>query len=310
MNTAGRFLLFVIVAALLTSCGDDSSPTNVGGDTDPVAPTANFNFVPNASNPLTIVFTDTSTPGTAPITAWNWDFGDGATSTIQNPSHTYAEAGTYNTTLSVTTSVASNAKTTSVSPSIIAVPPTANFLPSVRGGETPVVIQFQDTSLPGSGPILAWSWDFGDGISSTEQNPTHTFRTGPGNTTEPQFFTVELRVTTAAGTDTKTEENLVEAYEMVYSSNTQSGIPQTATYVEPVGEGQKAETAFGQLATFRPNIEQANIVSWSQTSARDDCEGVGIPYFAPPADPVPAMQTSIPRVSDIDYYWEIGRAHV
>lgn len=53
---------------------------------------------------LTVTFTDTSTPGTAPITSWSWDFGDGGSSTSQNTSHVYAAPGTYTITLTVTDS--------------------------------------------------------------------------------------------------------------------------------------------------------------------------------------------------------------
>ena len=58
--------------------------------------------------PLTVQFTDTSTPGGSPITAWLWLFGDGAKSTAQNPSHVYTMAGTYNVSLEVTASAGSD----------------------------------------------------------------------------------------------------------------------------------------------------------------------------------------------------------
>ncbi|HLP60548.1 MAG TPA: PKD domain-containing protein, partial [Candidatus Deferrimicrobium sp.] len=62
-------------------------------------PTADFTFT---TNYLAVNFTNTSTDPDGTVVSWLWDFGDGATSTLQNPSHTYAAAGTYNVTLTVT----------------------------------------------------------------------------------------------------------------------------------------------------------------------------------------------------------------
>lgn len=66
----------------------------------PTKPHANFTF---STSGLTVAFTDTSTPGSAPIGSWSWHFGDGGTSSATNPNHTYAGNGTYNVTLTVTT---------------------------------------------------------------------------------------------------------------------------------------------------------------------------------------------------------------
>jgi microbial collagenase len=76
----------------------------------PSTPTAAFSA---AVSGLTAGFTDHSTEsGSGSITGWSWNFGDGATSTTQNPSHTYTAAGTYSVTLTVTDS---NGQTSSVS---------------------------------------------------------------------------------------------------------------------------------------------------------------------------------------------------
>jgi PKD repeat protein len=72
---------------------------NVVSSSANVPPTANFTFT---TNYLAANFTDTSTDSDGTIVSWSWNFGDGGTSTVQNPSHTYAAAGTYNVTLTVT----------------------------------------------------------------------------------------------------------------------------------------------------------------------------------------------------------------
>jgi PKD repeat protein len=78
--------------------------TALGGDVvdpDPEAPEASFNYVASGLN---VNFTDNSADADDDISSWNWDFGDGAVSDQQNPSHNYAAAGSYNVTLSVTDS--------------------------------------------------------------------------------------------------------------------------------------------------------------------------------------------------------------
>ena len=75
----------------------------------PVAPTAAFTGTPvGGCAPLAVSFTDAST-GSA--TSWNWDFGDGGTSTLQNPSHTYAAAGVYDVSLTATNAAGANTLT-------------------------------------------------------------------------------------------------------------------------------------------------------------------------------------------------------
>jgi Zn-dependent metalloprotease len=69
------------------------------GGTGNQPPTADFTYV---TNDLTVDFTDTSTDSDGTIVSWDWNFGDGNTSTAQNPSHTYAAGGTYSVTLTVT----------------------------------------------------------------------------------------------------------------------------------------------------------------------------------------------------------------
>ena len=64
------------------------------------APVAEFSGTPlSGTNPLLVNFTDLST---GPVTSWSWTFGDGGTSTLQNPSHTYTAAGTYTVALTAT----------------------------------------------------------------------------------------------------------------------------------------------------------------------------------------------------------------
>jgi PKD repeat protein len=78
----------------------------------PAVPVASFTASPNTGTaPLTVQFTDTSTGS---ITSWAWNFGDGTTSTTQNPSHIYSQTGTYNATLTVSNASGSNTATATI----------------------------------------------------------------------------------------------------------------------------------------------------------------------------------------------------
>ncbi len=161
------------------TCTDQVTHTaNISSGTPVVA---NFASAPAG---LIVTFADLSTG--APTT-WAWDFGDGGTSTLQNPTHTYAANGTYNVCLTASNLCGSNTICISV---VVAacVPPVANWT-SVTAG---LVVNFGDLSL--NSPTT-WAWDFGDGGTSTLQNPTHTYATVGS-------FTVCLIITNVCGADT------------------------------------------------------------------------------------------------------------
>ena len=126
-----------------------------------VVPGADF----SASNQGAGVFNFNDNSTNSP-TSWAWDFGDGNTSTMQNPSHTYAAAGTYNVCLTATNSAGSNTFCFDV---VVVFIPVSDFS---FGTPANGVVSFTDAST--NNPT-SWLWDFGDGNTSTEQNPTHTF---------------------------------------------------------------------------------------------------------------------------------------
>jgi PKD repeat protein len=132
-----------------------------------IPPTADFTYT---VNDLTVDFTDTSNDPDGTIVSWLWDFGDGNTSTAQHPSHTYATYGTYTVTLTVTDD---DDATGSVSKDVTLTaptPPTADFTFTTDC----LTACFTDTSTD-DGTIVSWLWDFGDGNTSTQQNPCHTY---------------------------------------------------------------------------------------------------------------------------------------
>jgi PKD repeat protein len=161
----------------------------------PPAPVANFSVSP--SSPVigqTVSFTDTST--NTP-TSWAWSFGDPAsgganTSTLRNPTHSFASAGTYTVRLTATNGSGSGFRE---KPVTVTVPPapTANFTFSPPSPAVSQNVQFHDTS---TGNPTSWSWDFGDGGTSTAQNPGHAFSSAGS-------FAVTLVATNTSGSNQK-----------------------------------------------------------------------------------------------------------
>ncbi len=139
--------------------------------------------------PFSVNFTDTSSGNP---NFWKWDLGNSTISFLQNPSTVYLNPGTYDVTLIVNN--ATGGKDTLVKDDYITVyaKPTSNFNGSPRTGCFPLPVTFTDLSTAGSGTISNWLWNFGDGVTSTLQNPVHTY-TASGN------YTVSLNVTNSFG---------------------------------------------------------------------------------------------------------------
>jgi PKD repeat protein len=171
-------------------------------------PTADFTSdVQSCCNPLTVQFTDESVAGDNPIDTWEWDFGDGDTSTAQNPSHTYDTPGTYTVTLTVTDEHGCSDEETKEAYITSNEGPTADFTSDVQSCCNPLTVQFTDESVAGDNPIDTWEWDFGDGDTSTAQNPSHMYDT-------PGTYTVTLTVTDEHGcSDEETKEAYITSNE-------------------------------------------------------------------------------------------------
>ena len=177
-----------------------------------------------APGQTTIQFTDQSTGN---ITSWLWDFGDGETSIDPNPSHTYKDERTYTVSLTVSGPDGSVTETKSrfiklFTPEI----PNADFTRELISIDSPMTVQFTDTStcpatllnnMDGTiyftsiesasiGGITSWTWDFGDGTTSNERNPSHTYQ-------ETGSYTVSLTVTGPGGTDVETKKDYIRLTE-------------------------------------------------------------------------------------------------
>ncbi len=159
-------------------------------------PLPQFNAVPPtqiynpSGNPVS--FTNQTNDGT-----WSylWKFGDGATSTAKDPSHTYTALGTYKVVLIVNNANCSDSISHEVR--VLPPPPVANF-DSIPSGCEPLTITINNTSLNTDVPGTTYRWDFGDGSISTAKNPVYTFF-------DPGIYRVELTVTGPGGTSSKSQ---------------------------------------------------------------------------------------------------------
>ena len=127
---------------------------------------ADFYFYPDSFNMQQFYFVDMSTGSPS---SWSWDFGDGGTSSLQNPSHTYAQPGSYSVTLTISGPTCVDSQTILIT--IGTLPCYASFTFTTTPGSM-LAFMFTDTSV---GNPSSWLWDFGDGTTSTSQNPIHTY---------------------------------------------------------------------------------------------------------------------------------------
>ena len=151
--------------------------------------TADFMGVPvSGPSPLAVVF-EPILDGVA--TEYFWDFGDGDTSGLPNPIHTYTTMGAYDVILIVWLDLDGCYQSDTIIKEdyVIVNDLTADFAAEPRAGIEPLAVQFSD--LSGGWPT-GWYWEFGDGASSVDQNPQHQYDTGG-------LYDVFLRVTNALG---------------------------------------------------------------------------------------------------------------
>jgi parallel beta-helix repeat protein len=142
-----------------------------------VPPSASFSFTPRNPTDIEIIkFTDTSIDTDGNVTYWNWDFGDGNSTSTQNASHRYYDDGIYNITFDVTDDDGS-VDTLYQQITIFNVPPSSSFYFIPKSPTTKEVINFTDNSYDQDGSIKKRSWDLGDGTTSNKTSVQHSYET-------------------------------------------------------------------------------------------------------------------------------------
>jgi len=212
-------------------------------------PNVNFSVTPDSGCiPLEVQFTDLSTKQPD---SWFWEFGDGETSTEQNPSHIYFESGKF--TVSLTASNYAGSNTLNKDELIkVGEPPDADFTGNPTSGTAPLGVSFLNQTTQISGFPTSWAWNFGDGNTSNSQSPGHVYENGG-------IYSVTLIASNACGPDTTIRTDYITVYEepvAEFSAVPDSGCqPLTVSFTDQSSNNPSSwEWNFGDgTTTFAPN---------------------------------------------------------
>jgi PKD repeat protein len=254
--------------------------------------------------PLTVTFNDTSAEA---LNLWHWEFGDGAFSDAQNPTHTFTAPGSYTVKLTggeiahPGTGDPTNvgAKTAVITVSGAAPPaPKADFTADKTTGAAPLAVAFTDTSTDGP---THWLWEFGDsGKFAATQNAAYTFD-------RPGTYTVKLTARNAYGTNTKTADITVTAppaASATIDANKTTGVAplevsfdgfpfgKPTDWLWEFGEGGKyAATQKTSYTYERPGTYTVKLTVRDDKGVNSDTETVTVtaPVLTPPTKTNPAF---------------------
>jgi gliding motility-associated-like protein len=236
------------VSLKVTNPSGTDTKTQVAFITVYPSPVANFSAVPQSGcAPLSVVFTD-QTAGSAAITTWTWDFGNGNTGTTQNPTNLYPVPGTYPVTLAIKD--ANGCENVVTKPNYISVTPgfTIDFTSTTNIACTsPATVTFNaTTSLPGT---YTYNWNLGGSTTASGVSVSKTYTT-PGN------YDIELEVISANGCKQKIKKTAfvqIATLEAGFTYTTTSNCPPTNLFL---------------TNTSSPNI--SSLVHWWQVNGAND----------------------------------------
>jgi PKD repeat protein len=190
MRSPRVFTLMTGVALIAACSGDDGNgPSNT-------APTASFTY--ECTN-LSCTFTDQSADDDGQIASRSWDFGDGSTGTGATATHTYANAGDYDVTVEATDNGGLTDTSDPQTVTVTAASATVQADFDVACAGLTCVLTNSSTATGGSATYL---WTFGDGQTSTDQDPAPVVY----NVTTPTTFTITLVATNGAATSQATKQ--------------------------------------------------------------------------------------------------------
>jgi len=181
MKRLTRLTLLALLTLAIAGCGaktaapaetgDDDDDDDGAGDSQPVVSAAAS--VISGSTPLDVMFTGVAAGGDGSLDFF-WDFGDGETSTEQDPAHTFTGAGVFSTVFTATDADGDLASATVVITVGNASIPVVSIVANPTTGTAPLDVDFTATASGGNAP-LTFAWDFGDGAVANIAAPSHIF---------------------------------------------------------------------------------------------------------------------------------------
>ena len=223
-----------------------------------MVPTASYTF---ACTSLTCEFDGTgSSAVNAQIASYAWDFGDGSTGSGATPSHTYADSGTRQVTLTVTTDKGDSAATTKdVAVTRVNKAPTASFTQTC----TQLACAFDATgSSDPDGEPLTYAWDFGDGGTGSGANPQHAYAAAG-------TFPVTLTVSDGSASDTEARDLTIVAGAVQHVASVATGGNRTNHTLTVPATVQEGDRLVLLMTTNATSTTVADPAGWTVVQSVD-----------------------------------------
>jgi PKD repeat protein len=192
-TTAGTYTATVTVKDSKGATGTATVEIVVANPPGNVAPTVNAAGDPSSGKPpLTVQFSAAGSDPDGDTLSYAWSFGDGGTSFLQNPSHTYTTAGTYTATVTVSDG-RGGSDTDTVAVTVGNRTPSVVLTATPTSGKAPLTVTFTASGSDPDGDALTYRYDFGDGTKpATGASVSHRY-------TKPGTFIAKVTVTDSGG---------------------------------------------------------------------------------------------------------------
>lgn len=294
-------------------CGFDTTTVTITVNPSPIV---DFSFLPDSlciNTPFTFI-----NESVGPISS-TWDFGDGTSSNLSDPIHQYSATGFYQVTLTGTSLI--NGCTSTVSQTVhVNVNPVAQFVATPLSGCVPLTVQLTNQSTNAQ----YYSWDFADGNTSSQLNPTHTF-------TAVGTYTIELIVENMNGCSDTMVQNIVvhtlpvAAFTSIYNCGTPVTMDFTNqstganNYTWDFGNGQTSTLTNPTVDYPVPGTYTVSLIVSNQYGCTDQIDQIITVY------PNPLMSFSLPvleicagdvlplvaNISNVDsFVWDLGNGTI
>lgn len=287
--------------------------------------TASFNAtVRSGCVPLVVDFTDATTGGT-PI-SWDYDFGDGGSSTAQNPRYTFTRPGTFKVEMTVFDGSVYSKFSIFI---LVRKNPSANFSTAKNNFCPGDIVAFTNTTLPGDTTISSTAWDFGDGnVSSSNGNVSKTYNNSGNYTikmTVKDHFNCANTISKTAFITIHSKPTPVFSYNAKYSCiapqkvNFTNNSGNSVSYVWDFGDGNTSTNAVPIIFYNTPKTYTVKLTATSDKGCVASTSSNIVVNFgtikanfstSSPAGCIPFdpkfKNNSLPGGAKFDYLWDFG----